>query len=258
MAFPADFVLNVGFDSTDGTLDGFIVNYARIPIYPDDDGDILIDGTFDENGLISGTVTLATFEGNVEDGEKRGGVNFIYEADLTGIIGQEGAVGVFVHKVGSPFRFAGGFIAGPNIAFNPDVIYSDWTRSFDAPLNYEPTAASQFLHTTGNLISVGVLNFFKNPPLKQSLDFSAFTSGGVSLGLSADDGLAYFQGEVQAGNTYAYAGIYETTDLGAPITDSSFSATWDGKYDINGGAGRGDFTLNVTFAGTSGTINGLL
>ena len=114
------------------------------------------------------------------------------------------------------------------------------------------------MHTTGNLISVGVLNFFKNPPLKQSLDFSAFTSGGVSLGLSADDGLAYFQGEVQAGNTYAYAGIYETTDLGAPITDDGFNAAWDGKYDINGGAGRGDFTLNVTFAGTSGTINAFI
>ena len=87
--FPADFVLSVGFDGTNstGTLDGFIVNYARIPIYPDDDGDILIDGTFDENGLISGTVTSATFEGNVKTGEKRGGVNFIYEADLTGIIG---------------------------------------------------------------------------------------------------------------------------------------------------------------------------
>ena len=256
--YPADFVLNVGFDGTDGTLDGFIVNYTRIPDFPDEDVDILIDGTFDENGLISGTVTSATFEGNVKTGEKRGGVNYIYEADLTGIIGQEGAVGVFVHKVGSPFRFAGGFIAGPNIAFNPDVIYSDWTRSFDAPLNYEPTAASQFLHTTGNVISVGVVNFFKNPPLKQSLDFSAFTSGGVSLGLSADDGLAYFQGEVQAGNTYAYAGIYETTDLGAPITDSSFSAAWDGKYDINGGAGRGDFTLNVTFTGTAGTINAFI
>ena len=166
---------------------------------------------------------------------------------------------MFVHKVGSPFRFAGGFIAGPNIAFNPDVIYSDWTRSFTTtPLNYDPTAANQFLRTTGNVISVGVENFFTSPPLKQSLDFSAFTSGGVSLGLSADDGLAYFQGEVQAGNTYAYAGIYETTDLGAPITDSSFSAAWDGKYDINGGAGRGDFTLNVTFAGTSGTINAFI
>ena len=169
---------------------------------------------------------------------------------------------MFVHKVGSPFRFAGGFIAGPNIAFNPDVIYSDWTRSFDAPLNYEPTAASQFLHTTGNLISVGVLNFFKNPPLKQSLDFSAFTSGGESLGLSADDGFAYFQGDFRDEgnviNTYAYAGIYETTDLGAPITDDGFNATWDGKYDINGGAGRGDFTLNVTFTGTSGTVNAFI
>ena len=68
--FPADFVLNVGFDGTDGTLDGFIVNYTRIPDFPDDDGDILIDGTFDENGLISGTVTFATFTDNVKTGEK--------------------------------------------------------------------------------------------------------------------------------------------------------------------------------------------
>ena len=65
--FPADFVLSVGFD---GTLDGFIVNYTRIPDFPDEDVDILIDGTFDENGLISGTVTFATFTDNVKTGEK--------------------------------------------------------------------------------------------------------------------------------------------------------------------------------------------
>ena len=80
--------------------------------------------------------------------------------------------------------------------------------------------------------------------------------------MSADDGFAYFQGDFRDEgnviNTYAYAGIYETTDLGAPITDSSFSAAWDGKYDINGGAGRGDFTLNVAFTGTSGTINAFI
>nr|MCA8835097.1 hypothetical protein [Pseudomonadota bacterium] len=255
-SFPTDFVLNVGFDGTDGTLDGFAVNYSRSLVDLSGDGDLLVDGTFDENGLISGTVTLDWFTGNVKTGVKLN--DGLHEANLTGIIGQEGAVGVFIREG----LFAGGFIAGPNIVLNPNVTYSDWTRSFTTtPLNYDPTAENQFLHTTGNVIDVGAavsqsdVDFFTTAPIKQSLDFSAFTSGGESLGLSADDGLAYFQGEV-GGSTYAYAGIFQTTDLGAPITDSSFSATWAGKLQIDTFS-MVDFDLTVAFDGADGTLTGV-
>ena len=75
------------------------------------------------------------------------------------------------------------------------------------------------------------------------------------------DGVAFFTGFI--GDTeYAYAGIFGTTDLGAPISDSSFSATWTGLLnariggsDIN--APR-DFSLDVTFDGSNGTVDGFI
>ena len=255
-SFPTDFVLSVGFDGAKGTLDGFAINYARTPAFPTDDGDILIEGTFDENGLISGTVTAADFAGNVKEGAKKN--NRAFEANLTGIIGQEGAVGVFIRE-GS---FAGGFIAGPDIAFNPNVTNGDWTRSFTTtPLNYAPTAENQFLKIAGNEISTeGTAVSFDGTngnPTVFTLDFSDFSYGGQSLGLSANDGLAHFQGYFD-GTLYYYAGIFGTTDLGAPIATPGFSATWAGIAGISKSSPN-NFDLIVTFNSTTGgTVDGFV
>ena len=59
------------------------------------------------------------------------------------------------------------------------------------------------------------------------------------------------------GTLYSYAGIFGTTDLGAPITDDKFSATWAGKFRIFGDSIK-DFTLAVTFGGTDGTVKAFL
>ena len=58
---------------------------------------------------------------------------------------------------------------------------------------------------------------------------------------------------------YAYAGIYGTTDLGAPIVDSSFSASWVGRLGLDSVTASNlnrNFTLDVAFDGTSGTVDG--
>ena len=256
-SFPTDFVLNVGFDGTKGTLDGFAVNYSRSLADPSDDSDLLVDGTFDENGLISGTVTLANFAGNVKTGAKQSGIAF--KANLTGIIGQEGAVGVFI-RVGV---FAGGFIAGPDIAFNPNVTNGDWTRSFTTtPLNYAPTAENQFLKIAGNEISTegtsAALALGGGDPTVFTLDFSEFSYNGASLFPSSADGLAYFAGVI-GGNLYSYAGIFGTTDLGAPIADNGLRATWAGKFQF--GSDSKDFDLKVTFNTNldgTGTVDGFI
>ena len=256
-SFPTDFVLSVGFDGAKGTLDGFAVNYSRSLADPSDDSDLLVDGTFDENGLISGTVTLANFAGNVKTGAKQSGIAF--KANLTGIIGQEGAVGVFI-RVGV---FAGGFIAGPDIAFNPNVTNGDWTRSFTTtPLNYAPTAENQFLKIAGNEISTegtsAALALGGGDPTVFTLDFSEFSYNGASLFPSSADGLAYFAGVI-GGNLYSYAGIFGTTDLGAPIADNGLRATWAGKFQF--GSDSKDFDLKVTFNTNldgTGTVDGFI
>ena len=71
-------------------------------------------------------------------------------------------------------------------------------------------------------------------PTIRTLNFSELTHNGESLGLGADNGLSRFFGFIPNTNNarYAYAGIYGTTDLGAPIVDSSFSASWVGRLGI--------------------------
>ncbi len=74
-----------------------------------------IDGGFGTTGVISGTVELGDYTGNDRtvaplDNEDRG------SGMLTGLIGEEGAVGVFLKNPNDPgpsFNFAGGFVAAP-------------------------------------------------------------------------------------------------------------------------------------------------
>ncbi len=75
-----------------------------------------IDGGFGPTGVISGTVELGDYTDNVNapanllTNENRG------TGQLTGLIGEEGAVGVFLKNPNDPgpsFNFAGGFVAAP-------------------------------------------------------------------------------------------------------------------------------------------------
>ena len=68
----------------------------------------LLDGTFTANGVIEGTVNYGAFTGGVE-GTPAGGraTNGI----LTGIIGQDGALGAFHSNESETSGYAGGFIA---------------------------------------------------------------------------------------------------------------------------------------------------
>ena len=133
-----------------------------------------------------------------------------------------------------------------------------WANSFTStPLNTTATAGNKFLQIADRDIGVGIVQANSNgtgTPTVRRLDFTAFSSG-IASGLDADDGFAHFIGYI-GGTAYAYAGIYDTTNLGAPITDDTLNASWTGKIRLN--QADKDFTLDVTFNGTNGTANAFI
>ncbi len=107
--FNKDFELEIDFDTTTVTA------FVQVRNEEDDPLHFSLNGTFNSNGVISGTVELGDYTGNARDAtlpnnENRG------SGMLTGLIGEEGAVGVFLKNnddTGKSFNFAGGFVAAP-------------------------------------------------------------------------------------------------------------------------------------------------
>ena len=91
---------------TDSSLYAFVIIPSERPSTA-----YTIDGQFDENGVIKGTVDRANYS-NIDSPDRirnHGGIG-----TLTGLIGQEGAVGAFVINADQTIgRYAGGFVAHP-------------------------------------------------------------------------------------------------------------------------------------------------
>ncbi|MCA8836094.1 MAG: hypothetical protein K8953_13515, partial [Proteobacteria bacterium] len=96
---PQDFILNISFGTGDGAgeIDGIIEGYNRAWDYE-------IVGEFDDAGVIAGSVSSPIFGSNSDISIY--GVFSTYP--LTGLIGEEGAVGAFLLA-----GFHGGFVARP-------------------------------------------------------------------------------------------------------------------------------------------------
>ncbi len=83
-----------------------------------------------------------------------------------------------------------------------------------------------------------------------SLNLSTATFNGRALGGDAADGMAFFRGGATGHSWYSYAGIFSGTDLGAPITDTSGTASWVGRFQAIGNGNTADFVLEIDFNGT--------
>ncbi len=118
--------------------------------------DLILDGRFDANGIISGDVT---------------GVSGHGDGRFNGLIGADGLVGVFKSNVGATAGFIGGFTATP-----ARVGIADWTGSFD-----ETTR----MNTAGDvLLEAGDFTF---TALERPADSSHFIEAGEhGLGLIVD------------------------------------------------------------------------
>ncbi len=106
---------------------------------------------------------------------------------------------------------------------------------------------NQFLKATASGVNKGDITVNSSG----SLNLNTATFNGRALGGDTADGVAYFRGQVTSyGIQYFYSGIFSGTDLGAPITQTSGTASWVGRFQAFYNSANRDFVLEVTFGGS--------
>ena len=207
-----------------------------------------LNGSYDANGAITnGTVNYGQFNANTRTPTANRQPNGV----LTGIIGQAGAIGVFLSDATGNTGFTGGFIAVPNAVLGADTVaanYNDWIRSFTTrPSIYLDTTprVSQFLASHSGATALDETGSGTiNADDRGSLNLATATFKGTAFGEDAADGVSWFW---DSANTRGYAGILSGTDLGAPLVQSGAAQVkWHGHFQATGGLRR-DFLLEIDF-----------
>ncbi|MCA8834234.1 MAG: hypothetical protein K8953_04030, partial [Proteobacteria bacterium] len=202
-----------------------------------------VAGTYDAGGVITGTVTYAGF-GGTDTGQLAAAIaNGNNGAILTGLIGEQGAVGVFLRANADSTKdnildaanttdgYVGGFVVAPapppranHATFKTYYADAD-ARVDDRTLYATPTASTSFVAfvegTTTSLPTDG-LTFTGTD------NFSPIT---VRLGEASSgvDGFAVMYGATTVGNNGRLrAGLLSGTDLGPALSGTS-TATWAGS-----------------------------
>ena len=203
-----------------------------------------ITASYNDIGVITGTIIRTNKPGEAITGANTG--------TISGLIGADGAVGVFRNHGSSTVSFVGGFLAQPPIIVN----YAQWVVAAsptDTPM------PNEFLKGVPN----GLMGVARS-------DIGGFTNTLASASKHADthilnagdanDGFAIYRPDRDG--TIHNVGIFSTTSLGAPLTDAVTNAQWPGEILDRAGTGLivpSLITLNVNFdAGTkTGTITGM-
>ncbi len=246
-AVDTDFTLTVTFGDVSGkagSIEAFVATHGINRRF-------LLAGTYDDKGVITGTVLAGLFD-NDDKSNPSASINGV----LTGLIGEQGAVGAFVSNKDN-YNYAGGFVASPLTPdAEHDVTFGDWTRSFATEPALAPTTGtpqSEFLQTTGSTLATGDLTARAGGAITvTTLDLNTATLRNNPLGDDARDGVAFYQGYINSDGA-GYAGIFSTTDLGRPITAKDARAEWRGQFQvIESRKINTDFTLEVTFGAVAG------
>ena len=209
-------------------------------------GDPLLAHTSNASGRFAGTIT---------------GLDDTVDGMLTGLIGQGGAVGAFISGAGSATTYAGGFAATPPAAIVDKVSYTDWAGQDDwrVPTNNvsrgpdETVTANQFFGfgITDDVIA----GFYRNADVTSN---TLATPGRVGRSRSSRNTVVFFGGYFDedrdtdpARESVAsfHAGIVNTADLGAPLTQTHGTATWVGFFGVTGSNSK-EFDLEITFGDT--------
>ena len=266
-----DFVLDITFAGKTGSIESYVV------IDADEGAYYHVDGTYNAQGVISGSVDFGEFRGVgtatiTPDDENSEGI-------LTGLIGEQGAVGAFIGGTGTKealadlasgkIAYVGGFVAAPFIDLEDTtstmVEFNDWRRDFGRyiPIATLTAGENQFLlGDTAGLTTTGATN-----ATEDNLTLSSAMFNGMKLleAGQAADGVAFFYDTIDNGaedDSYNYyAGLLSGTNLGAPITGTAATtAKWEGQFKAfldNDGTietHNEDFVLDITFNGNTGSI----
>ncbi len=190
-----------------------------------------ISGTYNDQGFITGSVDRGAFNDNDRNSPKAGTIS---SGKLSGLIGQQGALGVFISNEAASVQYSGGFVASPTAIGKPNVTYFDWLHGFDNPLDNHLDTRNEFVRDRSSTV----------------LNLSTATFEGVALGRDAADGIS-FSGPYSGNPSYPYwAAIGTGADLGVPLTRTHRTATWNGSFQERRQAGTyfaKDFSLSIDF-----------
>ena len=264
-----DFSLDIEFN---GAAGGTIKGSVQSPSYSyrHELHYLLLTGTFDSNGVISGISNKGFFtDGNTDLPIAGRDVGRRVIGVLTGLIGEEGAVGAFVAKDAGYIGYAGGFVVRPSAAFalpeplvnDARVTTADWLNSFNEDLAVAPTlvkGVGGILPRKNEFVKASKTGLALQTYKRSSYRVVTFANAifdGNALGGDAADGFAIVDASSQ------HAGILSGTDLGAPLTQTQGSASWEGRIVVLGrwaGYVDSDFVLHINFGvgNQFGTVTG--
>ncbi len=218
----SDFMLEVSFGGT-----GDIAGSVEAFVQQEGSSYYLLAGNFNRQGvIISGTTRLAIFS----NGDRNSIGDATLDGILTGLIGAEGAVGVFISNANA---YAGGFIAAPTaLDTEPLVVnHGDWLREF-----FKPPPATRAASSAGTDTFGGFLNLASDVRAISETGFGAptVTKGILTLDGDGTDGMhgVVYLGGANAtnNNRQAFVAVLPTTNLGAPLVSPPTTTTWPGKY----------------------------
>ncbi|MCA8835917.1 MAG: hypothetical protein K8953_12630, partial [Proteobacteria bacterium] len=220
------FVLDITFAGNTGSIESYAEVGTGIYYH--------LDGTYNAQGVISGTVERGIF---IFTGETLTGFGTSSDGILTGLIGEQGAVGVFIADDDADPAYVGGFVAAP-IRNIPD--YDTFVRHYEPQKNADntkllerqndPNRLNQFLkgQESGILFPLSVETHL------------IYTATGhfepVALKLDGDsvNGIGLMRAFAAAAqvNELHRSGILLGTDLGEPLRGNETDADWSGKLYV--------------------------
>ncbi len=261
VATKTDFVLNVTFNSNANQAGSITASIKRKDTDVGQDllSHFIIDGTFDKYGLISGNVFAGKF---TDETDHTTSIGTKSPAILTGIIGQDGAVGAFVSGTSDDGgktiskntaegvkNYSGGFIASPTLTTGVTNLHNyDTLPSSVLPSNRDDKS---FLKTDDTGLqtawdNVDVEPYEPNDRFPWDPGYQLRTPTRSPIGISRrggegsanPDGFSYFGVFESKNSSGTYVGILATTDMGAPllkpadIASGDITAIWKGHLSL--------------------------
>ncbi|MCA8834547.1 MAG: hypothetical protein K8953_05615, partial [Proteobacteria bacterium] len=221
-----------------------------------------LEGGYDETtGVITnGKVYFGDRSGStVVRGVSPGGYHFT--GPLIGIIGTEGALGVFHAITNATANQQGESLSGGFVARPPRGDYLSWTRAADALASAGAgDGVTNYLRGGAGALDVGDSGISYTLTLADNYSLEGEDHRIVTLGGNVADGVSLAVNELNGNRLYS--GLLAGTDVGAPLTPQS-AANYQGRIGIlirKGGKTTydvaHDFTLDVSFGAGSFTSGG--